>query len=138
MRLSQALLELGFTGSMVDTSLFYYHSHNFSVLVLIYVDDIIITSNSSNAISALIEHLECEFVVKDLGPLSYFFGIQASRAENALHLHQAKYITDLLHHTKIVGPKPASTSCVAGGKLSRFTGDPLVDPTEYRHIVRAL
>jgi hypothetical protein len=74
MRLAQALLELGFTGSMVDTSLFYYHSHNFSVLVLIYVD-IIITSNSSNAISALIEYLKYEFAVKDLGPLFYLFGI---------------------------------------------------------------
>jgi hypothetical protein len=38
----------------------------------------------------------------------------------------------------MAGPKPGSTPCVAGGKLSWFIGDLLVDPIEYHHIVRAL
>lgn len=36
------------------------------------------------------------------------------------------------------GSKPASTPCALGGKLSRFTRDPLADPTAYCHIVGAL
>jgi hypothetical protein len=75
MRLSQALLEVGFIRLMADASLFYYHFHNFSVFVLIYVDDIIITRTSSDAISVLTKHLKCEFAIKDLGPLSNFLGI---------------------------------------------------------------
>jgi transposase InsO family protein len=138
MRLSQALLEIGFTGSLVDTSLFHYHSSSVSVFVLVYVDDIIVTSNSFPAITTLIDQLKNEFAVKDLGALSYFLGIQASRTTTGLHLHQGKYITDLLHRTKMVGAKPASTPCAAGGKLSRLHGDPLLDPREYRHIVGAL
>jgi hypothetical protein len=34
--------------------------------------------------------------------------------------------------------KPASTPCTPAVKLSRFVGDPLADPSEYRHIVGAL
>jgi len=46
MRLSQALLELGFTSSAVDSSLFMFHLHSIHVFVLIYVDDILVCSNS--------------------------------------------------------------------------------------------
>jgi hypothetical protein len=37
----------------------------------------------------------------------------------------------------MVGAKPSSTPCVSGGKLSKFDGEPLSDPTEYHHIVGA-
>ena len=79
MRLSQALLAIGFNGSTVDTSLFTFHLNDISVYVLIYVDDIIVASNSSSSIDHLITHLSAEFVVKDLGSLSYFQGIQVTK-----------------------------------------------------------
>lgn len=83
MRPSQALLELGFSNSIVDTSLFLFHQHSIHIFVLIYVDDILVSSNSPAAVSGLISHLHRDFVVKDLGPLSYFLGIQATRQPQA-------------------------------------------------------
>jgi transposase InsO family protein len=138
MRLSQALMDLGFVGSVVDTSLFYFHHHMVTVFVLIYVDDILVTSTSFSAISHLIIKLQSEFAVKDLGPLSYFLGIHVQRGDQELFLSQTKYITDLLQRTKMEDSKPVSTSCASGGKLSKFIGDLLADPTSYRHIVGAL
>lgn len=138
LRLSQALLALGFNSSTVDTSLFTFHLNNISVYVLIYVDDIIIASNSSSSIGHLISHLGNEFAVKDLGPLSYFLGIQVTKTSEGLHLSQGKYATDLLHRTRMAGSKPAPTPCTSGPKLSKFSGDSLNDPTEYRTLVGAL
>jgi hypothetical protein len=138
LRLSQALLELGFSGSSVDTSLFYFHRLSICIFVLVYVDDIIVTSNSPAAIDGLITNLQREFAMKDLGPLSFFLGIQASRDKHGLHLHQGKYITELLHRVKMAGAKPASTPCITGSKMSRNDGESLPDPSEYRHMVGAL
>jgi len=101
MRLSQALLDLRFEGSVVDASLFYFHRSLVTMFVLIYVDDILVTSNSCSAISHLITQLHCEFPVKDLIPLSYFLGIQAKKGDQELFLYQTKYIIDLLQRTKM-------------------------------------
>jgi len=78
-RLSQVLLDLGFMGSTVDTSLFVFLQEVVRIYVLIYVDDIIVTSNKLTAISDLITKLQYEFSMKDLGPLSYLLGIQVHR-----------------------------------------------------------
>ncbi|KAL6324735.1 hypothetical protein AAG906_017075 [Vitis piasezkii] len=67
---------------------------------------------------SLIQKLLIEFKMKDLGPLGYFLGIQASRDSSGLHLRQSKYIGDLLHRTKMAGAKPASSPCTTGLKLS--------------------
>jgi hypothetical protein len=41
--------------------------------MLIYVDDIIVTSNDVIAIDSLISNLDSKFVIKDLRPLSILF-----------------------------------------------------------------
>jgi hypothetical protein len=44
-RLSQALLDIGFSGSQVDPSLFTYHDGSIHIYLRVYVDDVILTSN---------------------------------------------------------------------------------------------
>jgi histone deacetylase 1/2 len=56
-RLSIKLTALGFIPSKADTSLFLYDNPGVTVYVLIYVDDIIVTSSSDNAIAALLQDL---------------------------------------------------------------------------------
>ena len=73
-QLSSKLLELGFHGSLSDTSLFISHQEKFHLYVLIYVDDIISTGSSSQAIDSLILALRSNFAVKNLGDLHYFLG----------------------------------------------------------------
>jgi len=57
-RLSTKLLDLGFIGSKADTSLFTLHSPSAIIFILIYVDDIIITSSVPLAIDALLQQLK--------------------------------------------------------------------------------
>jgi histone deacetylase 1/2 len=70
-RLSTKLQALGFVPSKGDTSFFLYRKAHIMIFVLIYVDDIIVTSSSDQAISALLHDLNDDFALKDLGDLHY-------------------------------------------------------------------
>jgi len=76
-------------------------------MVLIYVDDIIITGTSAYDIQALISCIRQHFALKDMGRLHYFLGIEASWATNGdLHLSQTKYIKDLLNKSNTSSARP--------------------------------
>jgi hypothetical protein len=85
------LQTLRFKASQSDTSLFLYQSATCTILVLIYVDDIFITSSSSSAVRDLLSTLKQEFVVKDLGLLNYFLGIEVLPSSGGFLLSQHRY-----------------------------------------------
>ena len=86
--LSTRLIALGFHGSQSNTSLFICRTSSFTMYVLIYVDDIIITSSSSDAIDTLLSQLHDDFAVKNLGPLKFFLGIEVLSNPNGAILSQ--------------------------------------------------
>uniref|UniRef100_A0A6N2N1K4 Reverse transcriptase Ty1/copia-type domain-containing protein n=1 Tax=Salix viminalis TaxID=40686 RepID=A0A6N2N1K4_SALVM len=88
--------ELAFAKNRVDE---YFHIDANIIILLVYVDDIIITGSDSNAIHKVIRSLTTEFKIKDLGDLHYFFGIQISHTHIGLFMSQSKYIQDLLLKT---------------------------------------
>ena len=63
------LLQFGFTASAADSSLFIYRSKTIIAYLLLYVDDIVLTSNTPNFLDTLIQHLSSIFELKDLGTL---------------------------------------------------------------------
>ena len=63
---SSYLVTMGFVASKSDTSLFLQWVRTDLLLVLIYVNDIIITGNDSRAVIHLIQELGREFSLKDL------------------------------------------------------------------------
>jgi histone deacetylase 1/2 len=137
-RLHKALLSLQFKPSKCDPSLFVYSASNEVVYVLVYVDDIILTGNSSTLIQRFITQLDQQFSLKQLGTLNYFLGIEVSPFEGGLLLTQQKYIRDLLSKVKMLDCKPISTPMVSTSRLSKSHGIPFNDPSLYRSIVGAL
>ncbi|CAL2245723.1 unnamed protein product [Prunus armeniaca] len=95
-RFSDYLLVLGFQKSKCDYSLFIYNHDGVYLVLLIYVDDILLTGNSLPQIMNLIQTLGKLFAMKDLRPLNYFLGIEVTYNGDCVHLTQAKYATDLL------------------------------------------
>jgi histone deacetylase 1/2 len=78
-RLSSKLVSLGFVPSKSDTSLFIYRNKGVDIYMLIYVDDIIVTSSSQDAVKVLLKALKENFALKDLGDLHYFLGIEVEK-----------------------------------------------------------
>jgi hypothetical protein len=75
---------LGFQASLVDPSLFVQHSSLGVMILLLYVDDIILTGSHSSLLSSVIAALTQEFDMKDLGKLNYFLGLQISYLPSGL------------------------------------------------------
>jgi hypothetical protein len=68
----------GFSRSAHDPALFVYTSPHGSTLLLLYVDDMIITGDDSEYIAFVKARLHEHFLMKDLGPLRYFLWIEVS------------------------------------------------------------
>ncbi|GJW65641.1 ribonuclease H-like domain-containing protein [Tanacetum coccineum] len=85
--------------------------------LLIYVDDIILTTSCPTLIQQIIGSLNNEFDMTDLGALNYFLGISADRTPTGLFLSQKKYALQLLEHAHMVTCNPSRTPIDTESKL---------------------
>lgn len=74
-RFASYIRTLGFTPSASDTSLFIYMNGADMAYLLLYVDDIILTTSSTRLLHHLTGRLHDEFAMTDLGDLHHFLGI---------------------------------------------------------------
>lgn len=77
-RYQSAVTRIGFSSSAHDSALFVRHSSSGPVILLLYVDDMIITGPDTAGIMEVKHHLLHEFEMKDLGPLRDFLGIEVA------------------------------------------------------------
>jgi hypothetical protein len=66
------------------------------MFALVYVDDVIVASSSMKFTNVLVQQLNREFALKDLGDLHYFLGIQVKRTRDEVLMTQEKYALDIL------------------------------------------
>lgn len=79
-----------------DPCLYYKHIGNIEIYLLLYVDDIIIASNSKIELNKLKEKLTKNFEMQDMGELKQFLGIHIRKTEDGMYLSQKDYIQSLL------------------------------------------
>ncbi|KAL5823894.1 hypothetical protein ACOSQ4_021794 [Xanthoceras sorbifolium] len=136
-KLKSALLKWGFVNSKADSSLFILHTSLDIILLLVYVDDILMTG-SSRDIDQVIQNLGATFALKTLGSLSYFLGFEIARTAAGLHVSQTKYAIDLFKRTNMLHSKPCPTPMVFGIKLTQSAGEKFFDASLYRSTIGAL
>jgi hypothetical protein len=66
------MIKRGYRQSNVDHTLFYKHGAKKVTILIVYVDDIVITGDDCVEISNLKNYLAQEFELKDLSQLRYF------------------------------------------------------------------
>ena len=103
-----------FLNSKSDSSLFYKWESGHILLILVYVDDIIVTDSNYQLVQQVILNMHKTFALKDLKELNYFFGIEVSKTTNELYLSQAKYIADLLAKHNMTDCSPVPTPMSTG------------------------
>lgn len=85
-RFAAYISSLGFTSSHSDSSLFTFYSDTETIYLILYVNDMILTTSDTSLITGVISHHSSEFSMIDLGPLSFFLGIDATRFTDSLFL----------------------------------------------------
>ena len=80
-KFSQTVEKFGMQKSKSDHSVFYRNFNYGIILLVVYVDDIVITGSDSKGISSLKSFLHSQFHTKDLGTLKYFLGVEVMRSK---------------------------------------------------------
>ena len=95
--------------SHYDSALFLRHTDKGTILLLLYVDDIIITGDDLSDIQELKDFLRQQFEIKDPGHLSYFLGLEITHSTDRLYITQAKYASELLSRVELTDSKTVDT-----------------------------
>lgn len=137
-KLRITLLSWGFVNTKSDSSLFFFKTDRLVLLVLVYVDDILVTGNNNEVVQRFTERLDKVFSLKDLGGLHYFLGLEIQRDASGMYLSQRRYVLELLSKSNMLSAKACSTPMSPCKQLSTSQGAPLENPTMYRSVLGGL
>ncbi|WVZ75786.1 LOW QUALITY PROTEIN: hypothetical protein U9M48_023817 [Paspalum notatum var. saurae] len=108
-RLKSFLLKSGFVMGSVDKTLFLLSRGGDTLIVQIFVDDIIFGGSSHALVSSFAKPISREFEMSLLGELQFFLGLQIKQGPEGTFVHQAKYTRDILKKFDMGDSKPMTT-----------------------------
>lgn len=117
----------GYTLSQADHTFFKHSTRGKLSILIVYVDDIIMTGDDLVEINNLKKKLDVEFEIKDVGTLKYFLGMEFARSKEGIFINQQKYVIDLLKEIGMIGCKAAYTPIESDLKLEPTIDDEIVD-----------
>uniref|UniRef100_A0A2A4JA71 Integrase catalytic domain-containing protein n=1 Tax=Heliothis virescens TaxID=7102 RepID=A0A2A4JA71_HELVI len=121
LKLDGVLQKIGLTRSKIDPCIYYCIKQSTMIFVAVWVDDLIIFTNSNKLKSDIKEKLKKEFYMKDLGEAKQFIGINISRnrKEGKIMLDQRNYITEILDRFSMTESKPMKTPIEVNAKFEK-------------------
>jgi len=137
-RLKMFLLEQGFEMGSVDKTLFLLKQCNDTLIVQIYVDDIIFGGSSHALVAKFADTMSREFEMSMMGELNFFLGLQIKQSKEGTFVHQGKYTKDVLKKFDMADAKPLSTPMVTTTALDADEDGEAVDLKEYRSMIGSL
>eukprot|EP00253_Pinus_taeda_P016749 PITA_16749 len=132
------LLETRFSRCHSDNTVYTKKVVKSLIILVLYVDDIILTGSDSNLINHVKSSVKNKFEMTDLGHLHYFLGLQVLQSKEGISLSQSKYACGLLCHFHMEYCKPTPSPFQSGAKLFVTCTSPEVDATLYRQLVGKL
>ena len=121
LKLHSVLESIGFQRIDCDYSVYVYRRDDIKVFVPVYVDDLLLASNSKDAIRRVKDDLAAHFKLHDQGPAKSILGIKIERDRSArtISLSQPGYIQSILEDFNMADSNPAPTPMEESPKLSK-------------------
>lgn len=136
--MDSTLKKHGFIQSPLEHGLYARGKSESRLLVGVYVDDLIVIGSCNKMISEFKKQMRAEFKMSDLGPLSFYLGIEVHQKKGSITLSQGAYAAKIVEKAGLIGCNLCATPMEPRLKLSQKSSAPLVDGTTYRSLVGSL
>ena len=90
-KMDSYLLSQNFVHCKSDLNVYMLRMTDSLLLLVLYVNDLLITECSTSVIAAVKRILHDRFLMMDMGPLHFFLGLEISQDASGIKLSQAKY-----------------------------------------------
>ena len=137
-KFNSTISRLGYMASRYYSTLFLCCINKDTILLLLYVDYMIITSDDLSGIQELMDFLSQQFEMKYLGHLSYFLGLEITHSIDGLYITQAKYASELLSQAGLTDSKTVDTPVELNAHLTPSGEKSLSNPSFYKCLVSSL
>ncbi|WVZ93457.1 LOW QUALITY PROTEIN: hypothetical protein U9M48_039435 [Paspalum notatum var. saurae] len=137
-RLKSFLLKSGFVMGSVYKTLFLLSRGGDTLIVQIYVDDIIFGGSSHALVSSFAEQMSKEFEMSLMGELQFFLGLQIKQGLEGTFVRQAKYTRDILKKFNMGDSKPMTTPMSTNTAVDADEDGEAVDQKEFRGMIGSL
>ncbi|KAJ0437507.1 putative RNA-directed DNA polymerase [Helianthus annuus] len=108
-RIDEFFRSNGFKKCVYEHTLFIKNTKGSKMVVCLYVDDLIIASDSLDMINQLKTSMKLEFEMTDLGTLHYFLGMEVKYEDGNILVSQQRYAKGLLKRFKMENCNTIST-----------------------------
>jgi hypothetical protein len=129
---------MGFEQSPHEAAVYWRGSGGNTLLVGIYVDDLVITDTKEAEVAAFKEEMKATIQMSDLGPLSFYLGIEVHQDDSGITLRQTAYAKRIVELAGLTDCNPSLTPMEERLKLSRDSTAEEVDAAQYRRLVGSL
>ena len=137
-KIDSFLLSLNFVRCKSGPNVYLNLIHGSLMIIVLYVDDLLITGSSKGEIASLKDAMNHAFSMTDLGLLSQLSGLEISKTKHGIKVHQYKYALDLLNKFNMKDCKPSKTPFLSGVKLEEVDSSLMVNNTLYRQLIGCL
>eukprot|EP00253_Pinus_taeda_P011895 PITA_11895 len=117
-KMDSFLLSPNFERYKSHPNVYMLRTHDSLLILVLYVDDLLITDSLASAIATVKRALHDRFFMMDMGPLHFFLSLEIREDATGIKLSQAKYARDLLKRFRMTDCKPAPTPFLSGGTIT--------------------
>ena len=137
-KIDSFLLSLNFVRCKSDPNVYLKLIHGSLMIIVLYVDDLLITGSSKDEIASLKDAMNHAFPMTDLGLLSQFLGLEIAQTKDGIKVHHSKYALNFLKIFNMKDCKPSKTPFLSEVKREEADSSHMVNNTLYRKLIGCL
>nr|GEZ11367.1 ribonuclease H-like domain, reverse transcriptase, RNA-dependent DNA polymerase [Tanacetum cinerariifolium] len=137
-KLDNTLKSLDFKKCALEQAIYTKTSKDSTLLIRVYVDDLIITGTPKKEIEKFKAQMEEKFKIRDLGLLAYYLGIEVTQTDGDISIKQSAYANKILKEAGMLDCNETLIPMDPGTRLTKVTEGTMVNSTEYRSLIGCL